>query len=172
MKTLVIFMGPAGVGKSKLVKYIKKRHPQALVITKRDIELNFPKESREEQNKKYYENINNMLKIGEYIIVDSNHILRKDRIELFNSLNINPNDLNIIGVWIDNSWNHIIENNSSKPKNEQLDEKTLKYLFDYRSSPESDEPFNDIVYLSLSAKIGISKTHPCLTDVYTALDKI
>ena len=163
MKTLVIFMGPAGVGKSKLVKYVKKRHPQALVITKKDIELNFPKESREEQNKRYYENINNMLKIGEYIIVDSNHIL---------SLNINPDDLNIIGVWIDNSWNHIIENNLSKPKNEQLDEKTLKYLFDYRSSPENDEPFNDIVYLSLSAKIGISKTHPYLTDIYTALDKI
>ena len=43
MKTLVIFMGPAGVGKTQLVKYVKKRHPQALVITKKDIELNFPK---------------------------------------------------------------------------------------------------------------------------------
>ena len=98
MKTLIIFMGPAGVGKSKLVKYVKKRHPQALVITKKEIELNFPNETPQQQNQRYYESINNMLKIGEYIIIDSNHSLRKDRIELFNSLIINFNDLNIIGV--------------------------------------------------------------------------
>ena len=98
MKTLIIFMGPAGVGKTKLVEYVKKRHPQALIITKKEIELNFPNETPQQQNQRYYESINNILKIGEYIIIDSNHSLRKDRIELFNSLTINPNDLNIIGV--------------------------------------------------------------------------
>ena len=98
MKTLVIFMGPAGVGKTTIIEYVKRRHPEALVITKKDIELSFPNETPKQQNKRYYDSINEMLNIGEYIIIDSNHILKKDRIELFNSLNIKTNQLNIIGV--------------------------------------------------------------------------
>ena len=98
MKTLIIFMGPAGVGKTKLVEYVKKQHPEALIITKKNIELNFPNETPKQQNQRYYNNINEMLNIGEYIIIDSSHIFKKDRMELFNSLNIKTNQLNIIGV--------------------------------------------------------------------------
>lgn len=98
MKTLVIFMGPAGVGKSKLVEYVKRQHPQALVINRKEIELNFPKETIQQQNQRYYEDINNMINIGDFIIIDNNNILREDRIELFKSLQINLNELYIIGV--------------------------------------------------------------------------
>ena len=65
-----------------------------------------------------------------------------------------------------------MKNNNSKPKEEQLDLKSLKYLFDYRSSPEADEPFNDLMYLILPANIGMSKTYPYLTTVYQALDRL
>lgn len=98
LKTLIIFMGPAGVGKTELVKYVKQKHPQALVINKKEIELNFPKETTDQQKQRYYDSINSMLKIGDFIIVDSNHILKKDRLELFDSLEINYDELKIIGV--------------------------------------------------------------------------
>lgn len=172
MKTLIIFMGPAGVGKSEIIEYVKKRHPQALVVSKKEIEMNFLNETHFQQNQRYYNTINEMLNLGDYIILDSHHVFKQDRIELFNSLNIIKDETNIIGIWIDNSWENILKNNASKPKNEQLDIRTLKYLFDYRSSPEADEPFNDLMYLILPANIGMSKTHPYLTTVYQALDKL
>ena len=79
MKTLIIFMGPAGVGKSEIIEYVKKRHPQALVVSKKEIERT-------------------MLNLGDYIILDSHHVFKQDRIELFNSLNIIKDETNIIGI--------------------------------------------------------------------------
>lgn len=98
MKTLIIFMGPAGVGKSKIIEYVKKRHPQALVVSKKEIEMNFPNETHFQQNQRYYNTINEMLNLGDYIILDSHHVFKQDRIELFNSLNIIKDETNIIGI--------------------------------------------------------------------------
>lgn len=102
MKKLLIFMGPAGVGKTKLVEYVKNNHPQALVINKKEIELTYPKSTKEEQNSIYHHNINDMLKIGDYVIVNSNYVRKQDRYNLFKSIH-NFNDLYIIGIWVENN---------------------------------------------------------------------
>lgn len=153
-------MGPAGVGKTDLVKYLVNKHPQALIVTVKDISS--------KQN--YYSTINKLLSIGNYVVADGHHVFKQDRQEMFD--NINTDDVYIIGVWVENSWNNILSNNDNKPKHEQVSRKDLAYIFNYRSSPEKDEPFNDIVYLMVDAGIGMSKTQPYMTDIYGALDRI
>ena len=111
-----------------------------------------------------------MLQISDFVIADSHHVLRRDRAQLFSKFDTSK--INIIGVWIENSWNNILERNNNKVKNDRMDEDTLRFLFEYRSSPSKEEPFNDLVYLIIPANIGMSKSQPYLTTVKEALERI
>lgn len=166
MKKLIVFMGPSGVGKTKLVQYLAEKHPGASIVTKQNIDINCHSNATQE----YYNTLNKMLSKNNYVIADGHHVFKHDRDELFAA--IDKTDLYIIGVWVENSWQNIVDNNNHKSKIEQLNEKDLEYLFKYRSSPTEDEIFNDIIYLMLNAGIGMSKTQPYLSDIYSTLDKI
>lgn len=79
-------MGPAGVGKTDLVKYLVSKHPQALIVTVKDIS----------SKQDYYNTINKLLSIGSYVVTDGHHVFKQDRQEMFD--NINTDDVYIIGV--------------------------------------------------------------------------
>lgn len=160
MKKLIIFMGPSGVGKTDLANYLKSKHPEALSIEKKHIL----------DNQDYYNTINKYLSISDFVIIDGHHVLKQERKELFK--NIDVDNLYIVGIWVENSWGNILVNNGGKPPKEQVSYEDLVYLFGYRSSPDESEPFDDIVYLMVHSGMGMSKTQPYLTDVYTALDRI
>lgn len=170
MKKLIIFMGPSGAGKHELANYYKSKNDSAIIVDKREIEANSSNKTLKEQKQIFYNTINKMLSIGNTIIIISHCVLQKDRKELFDNLNLN--DIKIIGIWIENNWQNIKFNNENKEEKYKIPKETLKFIFNYRSSPTKEEPFDDLVYLIMPENIGMSKSYPYIDTIFNTLDKI
>lgn len=105
------------------------------------------------------------------MILDLFLTTQRERKIFFDNIDI-PKNVEIVGIWVENTWENIIKNNSEKQGFLHLDQAELKDMFDKRFPPKSDEPFDDIYFLTLNVNLGISLSHPILTSVQQILDRI
>ncbi|MBO6244372.1 MAG: hypothetical protein J6O41_07445 [Clostridia bacterium] len=54
----------------------------------------------------------------------------------------------------------------------QVPDEVFEHLYRYRESPSSDEPFDDIFYITREINTGMSKNQPYITDILTVLNRI
>ena len=163
-KKLIIFMGPARAGKTEWINYLLNKYPKAKLVSDYTCTL--------QNDFLCYQKIKNKILNNNIVIVDMYLTTEKERKIFFDNLNI-PKDIEIIGVWIENTWQNIVENNNKKQGYAHLEQATLKNIFNKRFPPKKEEEdFNDIYFLTLNANLGISLSCPILTSVQNAIDRI
>lgn len=151
--TLIIMMGPAGIGKSYWAKQFQKKHDDCVIVSRDHIRFSlldtkdnyFEYEDKVEQT--YYDTINNMLLTHKYVIADATQITRKSRKKLMQNLKL-PSRTKRIGVWIEGPIQLAMRNNSQKTGRAYVDPNIIQQMYTYKVSPQKWEGFDEIIFIS------------------------
>lgn len=162
-RTLIVLMGPTGVGKTTIGKYIEETHNDCILVSRK--ETSEPND--ELTMSTYYDNISFALANHNMVIADDTHTLVENRSALFENICL-PSETKIIGIWIESSREMAYENNN-KPDGDRILNSIVLEQFTTRVSPLDSEPFDDVIYIMQETQILASRKSPAIKNIFEAL---
>ena len=175
-KTIIILMSPAGGAKHIIADYIVRTKNNAIEINRKHLEKmrgHFHNLGTYHSMKMFYKEINQALKNYSYVVINDYNITLDERQSLFE--NINYKDCRVIGIWIEVPIKQAHEYNKKKSLFNRVNDNIINLGYQYAVSPEQNEPFDDIIYISkngITSGIGICRDFPKIGDMYEILDQI
>lgn len=160
----------------ELARYLQvTKYPKSIIIDRYDSWLRYPNERYNSDiiEQDLYETTSKALQDSDVVMLIAPFVLKVDRDNFFFYLDQTFQEkLEIIGVWVERKYEDLKILRQLRLPYRQVPDETFEYLYRYRESPSSEEPFNDIVYITREINTGISKNQPYITDILTALDRI
>lgn len=170
---IIMLMGIPGSNNLELAYFLKiKKYPHALIFNRDSIRI---------QNKDLPSNsliidfsfiqfIKNTLQKNpsDCIIVTAPFVLKDSRECFFEAFKGSE----FVGIWVERRKEELLKNNQLSIPSFQETENIIDYYLKYKVSPTLDEPFKDIAYVTRELNKGMSKKHPCVTDLETLLTKL
>jgi len=176
LKKLIIFLGTPGMNNIELARYLQvTKYPKSIIIDRYDSWLKYPNEryNAEIVEQDLYQTTKKALEDSDVVMVIAPFVLKVDRDNFFFYLESQIQEkLNIIGVWVERKYEDLKTLRQLRLPYRQVPDETFEFLYKYRESPSTSEPFDDIVYITREINTGMSKSQPFITDILTALDRI
>lgn len=175
--TLIMMMGPAGCGKSYLAKKIEDTHEDCIIVSRDDIRFALLKPNEDyfahekEVERLFYRTISDMLLVHKYVIADATNLTPKSRNKFFSNVNL-PSKSKVIGVWIEVDESTAQKQNEARTGLRKVPSEVISRMYRYKVSPTSDEPFDDVVYISAHTDQAISTFNPTIGKVIDRLSEI
>lgn len=175
--TLIIMMGPAGCGKSYLAKKIEDTHEDCIIVSRDDIRFALLKPGEDyfahekETERAFYQTVSDMLLVHKYVIADATHLTSKSRNKFFSNVNL-PSKSKVIGVWIEVDESTAQKQNETRTGLRKVPSEVISRMYKYKVSPASEEPFDDVVYISAHTDQAISTFNPTIGKVIDRLSEI
>ena len=159
----------------ELARYLQiTKYPDSIIIDKYDSWLKYPEEPYESNKIEYnlYKKVENALNQKDIVMLIAPFVLKVDRMNFFEYIFYKIQDLQIIGVWVERKYEDLKILRQFRLPYRQVPDETFEYLYKYRESPNQNEPFNDIVYITREVNTGMSKSQPYIANILTVLDRI
>lgn len=175
--TLIVMMGPAGIGKSYIAKKFAETHEDTIICSRDAIRFSLLKDGEDyfahedEVIKKFYKNISDALRVHKYVIADATHITIKARNQLFSNIKI-PSTTKVIGFWIEAPIQIAIKQNEQRSGLAKVPEDAIRRMYKHKVSPRETEPFDEIFYISKDVDLAIGKKSIKITDIMTKMQEI
>ena len=175
--TLIVMMGVAGVGKSFLAKHIVDTHEDCVIISRDEIRFAMLREGddyfkyEDQVERNYYEAISSMLRTHQYVIADATHITKKSRRKFFSNISL-PSGTKIIGVYVEASLSTALRQNAARTGRARVPEEVIKRMFKQKVSPQEDEPFDEVIYISKDADMALGNGTDGIKTIFEKLEQI
>lgn len=167
--TLILMCGVTQSGKSVFAKTIQDSHEDCIAI-KRDNCRMYNSEDADTVDKRFYNTVNIALKSHRYVVANDRNINRIDRDKFFN--NVNCNDCEVICVWVETPKNVAVARNKNRDKYHRLSEKEIAEMYRCKVSPQDDEPFDRIVFISEQQNYAIGTNNMQILPIIDQLKAI
>lgn len=176
MKKIILFLGTPGMNNIELARYLQvTKYPNSIIVDRYDNWLKYPNEKYNADIVEYdlYETIKDNLQKTDTLMIIAPFVLKVDRNNFFSYIKNNIHEqLTIIGVWVERKYEDLKTLRKLRLPYRQVPDEVFEHLYRYRESPSSDEPFDDIFYITREINTGMSKNQPYITDILTVLDRI
>lgn len=175
-KTLIVMMGPAAVGKSYFAKKIQESHDDCVLVSRDKIRFALLKEDDElyakepEVLRQYFHNINFALQHHKYVIADALHISKRARRQLFS--NVRLKGVRVVGVWIEVPVDVALKQNAARTGRAVVPEEEIRAMFKRKCSPQEDEPFDEVIFVSPHQDMAIGKVSIGIESIVRKLEEI
>lgn len=167
--TLILMCGVTQSGKSIFAKAIQDSHKDCMTI-KRDNCRMYNSENADTVDKRFYNAVNIALKSHRYVVANDRNINRIERDKFFN--NINYNGCEVVCVWVETPKNVAVERNKNRDKYHRISEKEIDEMYKYKISPQDDEPFDKIVFISEQQNYAIGTSNMQILPIIDQLKAI
>lgn len=167
--TLILMCGVTQSGKSVFAKAIQDSHEDCMTI-KRDNCRMYNSEDADTVDKRFYNAVNMALKSHRYVVANDRNINRIERDKFFN--NVNCNGCEVICVWVETPQNVAVARNKNRDKYHRLSEKEIAKMYRCKVSPQDNEPFDGIVFISEQQNYAISTNNMQILPIIDQLKAI
>lgn len=167
--TLILMCGVTQSGKSVFAKAIQDSHEDCMTI-KRDNCRMYNSENADTVDKRFYNAVNIALKSHRYVVANDRNINRIERDKFFN--NVNCNGCEIVCVWVETPKNVAVERNKNRDKYHRISEKAIDEMYKYKVSPQDDEPFDKIIFISEQQNYAIGASNMQILPIIDQLKTI
>jgi predicted kinase len=167
--TLILMCGVTQSGKSVFAKTIQDSHEDCVAI-KRDNCRMYNSEDADTVDKRFYNTVNIALKSHRYVVANDRNINRIERDKFFN--NVNCNGCEVICVWVETPQNVAVARNKNRDKYHRLSEKEIAEMYRCKVSPQDNEPFDRIVFISEQQNYAISTNNMQILPIIDQLKAI
>jgi predicted kinase len=174
--TLIIMAGPSGVGKSVMANVIADSHDDCVIISRDKIRFSLLQEGEDyfahedDVVRNYYDALNSMLQTHEYVIADATHATKKARRQLF--ANVNTKNVRVVGVWIEVPLEVALKQNAARSGRARVDDEVVKRMYRYKVSPQKEEGFNEVIFISGHTDQAASDSAPFVSNIFDKLQAI
>ena len=156
-------------GKSVFAKAIQDSHKDCMTI-KRDNCRMYNSENADTVDNRFYNAVNIALKSHRYVVANDRNINRAERDKFFN--NVNCNGCEIVCVWVETPKNVAVERNKNRGKYNRISEKEIDEMYKYKVSPQGDEPFDKIIFISEQQNYAIGTRNMQILPIIDQLKAI
>lgn len=167
--TLILMCGVTQSGKSVFAKAIQDSHKDCMTI-KRDNCRMYNSENAETVNKRFYNAVNIALKSHRYVVANDRNINRLERDKFFN--NVDYKGCEVICVWVETPQNVALARNKNRDKYHRLSEKEIAEMYRCKVSPQDNEPFDRIVFISEQQNYAIGTNNMQILPIIDQLKAI
>ena len=167
--TLILMCGVTQSGKSVFAKAIQDSHEDCMAI-KRDNCRMYNSEEADTVDKRFYNAINIALKSHRYVVANDRNINRVERDKFFN--NVNYNGCEVICVWVETPQTVAVARNKNRDKYHRLSEKEIAEMYRCKVSPQDNEPFDRIVFISEQQNYAIGTNNMQILPIIDQLKAI
>ena len=167
--TLILMCGVTQSGKSVFAKAIQDSHKDCMTV-KRDNCRMYNSEDTETVDKRFYNAVNIALKSHRYVVANDRNINRFERDKFFN--NVDYKGCEVICVWVETPQNVAIARNQNRDKYHRLSEKEIADMYKYKVSPQDNEPFDKIVFISEQQNYAIGTSNMRILPIIEQLKAI
>lgn len=167
--TLILMCGVPQSGKSVFAKAIQDSHEDCMTI-KRDNCRMYNSEDADIVDKRFYNAVNIALKSHRYVVANDRNINRIERDKFFN--NVDCNGCEVIGVWIETPQSVAVARNNNRDKYHRLSEKEIAEMYKCKVSPQNNEPFDRIVFISEQQNYAIGTNNMQILPIIDQLKAI
>lgn len=167
--TLILMCGVTQSGKSIFAKAIQDSHKDCMTI-KRDNCRMYNSENADTVDKRFYNAVNIALTSHRYVVANDRNINRIERDKFFN--NVNYNGCEVVCVWVETPKNVAIERNKNRDKYHRISEKEIDDMYKYKVSPQDDEPFDKIIFISEQQNYAIGTSNMKILPIIDQLKAI
>lgn len=167
--TLILMCGVTQSGKSVFAKAIQDSHEDCMSI-KRDNCRMYNSEEADTVDKRFYNAVNIALKSHRYVVANDRNINRIERDKFFN--NVNCNGCEIVCVWVETPKNVAVERNKNRDKYHRISEEEIDEMYRCKISPQDDEPFDKIVFISEQQNYAIGTSNMQILPIIDQLKAI
>lgn len=167
--TLILMCGVTQSGNSIFAKAIQDSHEDCMTI-KRDNCRMYNSENADTVDKRFYNAVNIALKSHRYVVANDRNINRIERDKFFN--NVNCNGCEVVCVWVETPKNVAVERNKNRDKYHRINEKEIDEMYKYKVSPQDDEPFDKIVFISEQQNYAIGTSNMQILPIIDQLKAI
>lgn len=176
MHTLIIMMGPSGLGKTTLARQLAEKIDDCVHVSRDEIRYRylqpeddyFQYESRVEFE--FYDSINNMLLTHNCVIADATHITKSSRNKLFNYLDLE--NIRIVGLWLEGYIKQCIDQNAQRTGRSRVPDEVIKNQFKYKIPPSADEGFDDLIFYSTEQGLTSSTHEGEVMDISERIEQL
>lgn len=167
--TLILMCGVTQSGKSVFAKAIQDSHEDCMTI-KRDNCRMYNSEEADTVDKRFYSSVNIALKSHRYVVANDRNINRVERDKFFN--NVNYNGCEVVCVWVETPQNVAVARNKNRDKYHRLSEKEIAEMYRCKVSPQDNEPFDKIVFISEQQNYAIGTSNMQILPIIDQLKEI
>ena len=167
--TLILMCGVTQSGKSVFAKTIQDSHEDCMAI-KRDNCRMYNSEDADTVDKRFYNTVNIALKSHRYVVANDRNINRIERDKFFN--NVNCNGCEVICVWVETPQNVAVARNKNRDKYHRLSEKEIAEMYRCKVSPQDNEPFDRIIFISEQQNYAIGTNNMQILPIIDQLKAI
>lgn len=167
--TLILMSGVPQSGKSVFAKAIQDSHEDCMTI-KRDNCRMYNSEEADTVDKRFYNAVNIALKSHRYVVANDRNINRIGRDKFFN--NVNYNGCEVVCVWVETPQNVAVARNKNRDKYHRLSEKEIAEMYRCKVSPQDNEPFDRIVFISEQQNYAIGTNNMQILPIIDQLKAI
>lgn len=167
--TLILMCGVTQSGKSVFAKAIQDSHEDCMTI-KRDNCRMYNSEEADTVDKRFYSLVNIALKSHRYVVANDRNINRIERDKFFN--NVNYNGCEVVCVWVETPQNVAVARNKNRDKYHRLSEKEIAEMYRCKVSPQDNEPFDKIVFISEQQNYAIGTSNMQILPIIDQLKAI
>lgn len=167
--TLILMCGVPQSGKSVFAKAIQDSHEDCMTI-KRDNCCMYNSEDAETVDKRFYNAVNIALKSHRYVVANDRNINRLERDKFFN--NVDYKGCEVICVWVETPQNVAIARNQNRDKYHRLSEEEIADMYKCKVSPQDNEPFDKIVFISEQQNYAIGTSNMRILPIIEQLKAI
>lgn len=167
--TLILMCGVTQSGKSVFAKAIQDSHEDCMTV-KRDNCRMYNSEDAETVDKRFYNAVNIALKSHRYVVANDRNINRFERDKFFN--NVDYKGCEVICVWVETPQNVAIARNQNRDKYHRLSEEEIADMYKCKVSPQDNEPFDKIVFISEQQNYAIGTSNMRILPIIEQLKAI
>lgn len=167
--TLILMCGVTQSGKSVFAKAIQDSHEDCMTV-KRDNCRMYNSESADTVDKRFYNVVNIALKSHRYVVANDRNINRLERDKFFN--NVDYKGCEVICVWVETPQNVAIARNQNRDKYHRLSEEEIADMYRCKVSPQDNEPFDKIVFISEQQNYAIGTSNMRILPIIEQLKAI
>ena len=167
--TLILMCGVTQSGKSVFAKAIQDSHEDCMTV-KRDNCRMYNSEDAETVDKRFYNAVNIALKSHRYVVANDRNINRLERDKFFN--NVDYKGCEVICVWVETPQNVALARNQNRDKYHRLSEEEIADMYKYKVSPQDNEPFDKIVFISEQQNYAIGTSNMRILPIIEQLKAI
>lgn len=174
---LIVMIGVAGIGKSYLAKHILDTHEDCTIVSRDAIRFAKLQEDddyfkyEDEVEANYYNAISAAIQTHEYVIADATHITKKSRRKLFSNISL-PSGTKVIGVYVEAPLSTALRQNAMRTGRARVPEDVIKRMFKQKVSPQENEPFDEVIYISKDADMALGNGSDGIKTVFEKLEQI
>ncbi len=167
--TLILMCGVTQSGKSVFAKAIQDSHKDCMSI-KRDNCRMYNSESADTVDQRFYNAVNIALKTHRYVVANNRNINRLERDKFFN--NVDYKGCEVVCVWVETPQNVAIARNKNRDAAHRLSEDDIAYMYKYKVSPQDEEPFDKILFISEQQNYAIGTDNMQILPIIEQLKAI